>query len=94
MAIQMYTNDNSGALMAMVNKWGGNPYPHYINNRPQQNSKSKGVTMWNIAGVQNVTVHSTMAFSARASVSLTSVLSILSSLTCVSGSLTVADCAA
>jgi prepilin-type N-terminal cleavage/methylation domain-containing protein len=51
MAIQMYTNDNNGAVMAMVNKWGGNPYPHYINNRPQQNSKSKGVTMWNIAAI-------------------------------------------
>ncbi len=50
-AIQMYTNDNSGAVMAMVNKWGGNPYPHYINRQPQQNSKSKGVTMWNIAAI-------------------------------------------
>ncbi len=50
-AIQMYTNDNSGVLMAMVNKWGGNPYPHYINNKPQQNSKSRGATMWNIAGI-------------------------------------------
>jgi len=50
-AIQMYTNDNSGVLMAMVNKWGGNPYPHYINNKPQQNSESRGATMWNIAGI-------------------------------------------
>jgi len=51
MAIQMYTNDNDAVLMAMVNKWGGNPYPHYINDRPQQNSKSRGMTMWNIQGI-------------------------------------------
>lgn len=50
-AIQMYANDNDGVLMAMVNKWGGNPYPHYINNKPQKNSKSKGLTMWNIEGI-------------------------------------------
>jgi len=50
-AIQMYVNENDGELMAMVNKWGGNPYPHYINDRPQQNSKSKGATMWNIEGI-------------------------------------------
>jgi len=51
MAIQMYTNDNSGVLMAIVNKWNNNPYPHYINRQPLQNSKSKGATMWNIAGI-------------------------------------------
>jgi prepilin-type N-terminal cleavage/methylation domain-containing protein len=51
MAIQMYTNENNGVLMAMVNKWGGRPYPHYINVRPQQNSTSRGATMWNIAGI-------------------------------------------
>lgn len=50
-AIQMYVNDNDGVLMAMVNKWGGNPYPHYINDRPQENSKSRGATMWNIEGI-------------------------------------------
>jgi prepilin-type N-terminal cleavage/methylation domain-containing protein len=48
-AIQMYIGDNDGKLMAIVRKWGGNPYPHYINNRPQQNNR--GVTMWNIAGI-------------------------------------------
>lgn len=50
-AIQMYTNDNDAVLMAIVNKWGGNPYPHYINDKPMTNAKSKGVVMWNIAGI-------------------------------------------
>jgi len=50
-AIQMYTNENDGKLMAMVNKWSGNPYPHYINDEPQKNSKSRGATMWNIEGI-------------------------------------------
>ncbi len=50
-AIQMYTNENDGKLMAIVNKWGGNPYPHYINDKPQQNSKSRGATMWNIQAI-------------------------------------------
>jgi prepilin-type N-terminal cleavage/methylation domain-containing protein len=50
-AIQMYTNDNDSKVMAIVNKWGGNPYPHYINDRPQANNKSRGEVMWNIAGI-------------------------------------------
>jgi len=48
MAIQMYTGDNDGKVMAIVRKWGGRPYPHYINVRPQEN---RGVTMWNIEGI-------------------------------------------
>lgn len=48
-AIQMYTNDNDGKLMAIVNKWSGHAYVHYINNRPQKNSQ--GVVMWNIEGI-------------------------------------------
>jgi prepilin-type N-terminal cleavage/methylation domain-containing protein len=48
MAIQMYTNDNDGELMAMVNKWGGHVYPHYINNGPQ---KIGGTVMWNMEGI-------------------------------------------
>ncbi len=49
MAIQMYTGDNDGKVMAIVRKWvGGRPYPHYINDRPQEN---RGVTMWNIEGI-------------------------------------------
>jgi len=48
-AIQMHIGDNDGKLMAIVKKWGGNPYPHYINNRPQKNSR--GVIMWNIADI-------------------------------------------
>ena len=47
-AIQMYTNDNDGQLMAMVNKWGGHVYPHYINNEPQ---KLQGTVMWNMTGI-------------------------------------------
>jgi prepilin-type N-terminal cleavage/methylation domain-containing protein len=50
-AIQMYTNDNDSKVMAIVNKWGGNPYPHYINDKPQANAKSRGEVMWNIAGI-------------------------------------------
>ncbi len=50
-AIQMYTNDNDSKVMAIVNKWGGNPYPHYINDKPQANNKSRGQVMWNIAGI-------------------------------------------
>ena len=48
-AIQMHIGDNDGRLMAIVKKWGGNPYPHYINNGPQKNSR--GVIMWNIADI-------------------------------------------
>ena len=47
-AIQMHHGDNDGRLMAIVRKWGGSPYPHYINNEPQ---KYRGVTMWNIADI-------------------------------------------
>jgi len=47
-AIQMYTNDNDGQLMAMVDKWGGHVYPHYINNSPQ---KTKGTVMWNMESI-------------------------------------------
>jgi prepilin-type N-terminal cleavage/methylation domain-containing protein len=53
-AIQMYINDNDGKPMAMVRKWGGNPYPHYINNNAHPTmgpSTNRGVTMWNIAGI-------------------------------------------
>lgn len=49
MAIHMHTGDNDGQLMAIVLKWGGNAYPHYINNKPQKNQR--GVTMWNIADI-------------------------------------------
>ncbi|GAG24578.1 unnamed protein product, partial [marine sediment metagenome] len=45
----MHYDDNDGYLMAIVNKWGGNPYPHYINNRPQINNR--GATMWNIEDI-------------------------------------------
>ena len=48
-AIHMHLTDNDGKLMAIVLKWGGNPYPHYINNAPQKNPH--GVTMWNIADI-------------------------------------------
>ena len=48
-AVQMYTGDNDGKLMAIVNKWGGNAYAHYINNEPQKNNR--GVVMWNIEGI-------------------------------------------
>jgi prepilin-type N-terminal cleavage/methylation domain-containing protein len=48
-AIQMYIGDNDGKVMAIVNKWGGNPYAHYINNGPMENDR--GVTMWNIEGI-------------------------------------------
>ena len=47
-AIQMYTNDNDGRLMAMVNKWGGHAYPHYINNTPQ---KIRDTVMWNMDSI-------------------------------------------
>lgn len=47
-AIQMHLGDNDGRHMAIVKKWGGNPYPHYINDEPQ---KYKGVTQWNIADI-------------------------------------------
>ncbi len=48
-AIQMHIGDNDGKLMAIVKKWGGNPYPHYINDKPQKNNR--GVIMWNIADI-------------------------------------------
>ena len=48
-AVQLYSSDNNGELMAIVLKWGGNPYAHYINNAPQKNPH--GVTMWNIRGI-------------------------------------------
>jgi prepilin-type N-terminal cleavage/methylation domain-containing protein len=48
-AIQMHIGDNDGKLMAIVKKWGGNPYPHYINDEPQKNNR--GVIMWNIADI-------------------------------------------
>ena len=48
-AIQMHIGDNDGKLMAIVRKWGGNPYPHYINDRPQKNDR--GVVMWNIEDI-------------------------------------------
>jgi prepilin-type N-terminal cleavage/methylation domain-containing protein len=48
MAIQMYANANDGQIMAMVNKWGGSVYPHYINNEPQ---KTKDVVMWNMISI-------------------------------------------
>ncbi|MHC4143215.1 MAG: type II secretion system protein [Planctomycetota bacterium] len=48
-AINMHVGDNDGKLMAIVNKWGGNPYPHYINNEPRENNR--GVIMWNIANI-------------------------------------------
>ena len=47
-AIQMYTNDNDGQLMAMVNKWGGHVYPHYINNEPL---KLGDTVMWNMVSI-------------------------------------------
>ena len=48
-AIQMHIGDNDGKLMAIVRKWGGNPYPHYINDKPQKNDR--GVIMWNIEDI-------------------------------------------
>jgi len=48
-AIQMHIGDNDGKLMAIVRKWGGNPYPHYINDKPQKNNR--GVVMWNIEDI-------------------------------------------
>lgn len=48
-AINMHVGDNDGKLMAIVKKWGGNPYPHYINNEPRKNNR--GVIMWNIADI-------------------------------------------
>jgi prepilin-type N-terminal cleavage/methylation domain-containing protein len=48
-AIQMHIGDNDGKLMAIVKKWGGNPYPHYINDKPQKNNR--GVIMWNIEDI-------------------------------------------
>jgi len=48
-AIQMHIGDNDGKLMAIVKKWGGNPYPHYINDKPQKNNR--GVVMWNIEDI-------------------------------------------
>ena len=48
-AIHMQLTDNDGKLMAIVLKWAGNPYPHYINNEPQKNPN--GVTMWNMADI-------------------------------------------
>ena len=48
-AIQMHIGDNDGKLMVIVKKWGGNPYPHYINNESKKNSR--GVIMWNIADI-------------------------------------------
>ena len=47
-AIQMHLGDNDGKHMAIVKKWGGNPYPHYINDEPQE---YRGVTQWNIADI-------------------------------------------
>gem|GEM_PF-5195052 len=47
-AIQMYTNDNDGQLMAMVNKWGGHVYPHYINNEPRRIGNT---VMWNMVSI-------------------------------------------
>ncbi len=47
-AIQMYANDNDGRLMAMVNKWGGHVYPHYINNAPM---RIKDTVMWNMENI-------------------------------------------
>ena len=48
-AIHMHNVDNDGRLMAIVKKWSNNPYPHYINDRPQKNNR--GVTMWNIEDI-------------------------------------------
>ena len=48
-AINMHIGDNDGKLMAMVKKWGGNAYPHYINNESRKNHR--GVIMWNIADI-------------------------------------------
>ena len=47
-AVVMYGMDNDDRLMSMVYKWGGNPYPHYINNGPQE---KEGTTMWNIEAI-------------------------------------------
>ncbi len=49
MAIQMHNGDNDGKVMAIVLKWNGRPYPHYINNEPKKNNR--GVTMWNIEDI-------------------------------------------
>jgi prepilin-type N-terminal cleavage/methylation domain-containing protein len=47
-ALTLYGSDNDEKLMSMVIKWGGQPYPHYINNEPQE---YKHATMWNIQGI-------------------------------------------
>ena len=47
-AVVMYGMDNDDRLMSMVYKWGGQPYPHYINNGPQE---KEGTTMWNIEAI-------------------------------------------
>ncbi|MCF7974066.1 MAG: DUF1559 domain-containing protein [Phycisphaerae bacterium] len=48
-AVVMYSSDNDSIMMAMAMAWGGNAYPHYIMNKPQENSR--GATMWNIQGI-------------------------------------------
>jgi prepilin-type N-terminal cleavage/methylation domain-containing protein len=47
-AIAMYGADNDEKLMSMVIRWGGQPYPHYINNEPHE---YKNAVMWNIEGI-------------------------------------------
>jgi prepilin-type N-terminal cleavage/methylation domain-containing protein len=48
-AVEMYSSENDGQMMAMATAWGGNAYPHYILNTPSENSQ--GTTMWNIQGI-------------------------------------------
>ena len=48
MAIQMHNGDNDGRLMTIVRAWSQRPYPHYINDKPQE---YRGVTMWNIEDI-------------------------------------------
>jgi prepilin-type N-terminal cleavage/methylation domain-containing protein len=44
-AIQMYTNDSDGKLMAMVNEWGGNPESGYQRWRVSLPSWAKRVVL-------------------------------------------------
>ena len=47
-AVVMYSSDNENKMMRMVEYWGGNPYPHYIMDKPKE---ADGVVMWNIEGI-------------------------------------------
>jgi prepilin-type N-terminal cleavage/methylation domain-containing protein len=50
-AVTMYSMDNNGQLMQIVQQWGG-PYPHYIR---LNNTLPNGAVEWNIAAIKPYT---------------------------------------